>query len=206
MEISKINSRILKTKLPDLKLGACFICGGAIRDSIIGQKFDDIDIFGCSESDRHKFVDDNLKEAKQIYDSKFLKTYILDGHKIQIIWRDYANLKEMLDSFDYTICQFALGEIQDDDLFEERESGQFVYCNPESLIHLFEKRLVVHELNPQFVANSLERMQKYIKKGYTACNGTIQSLIGGIRSASDKEIEDNFEFYPDGSRKIVRYD
>ena len=128
----------------------------------------------------------------------------LVGWPIQI--EEGEDPSTILDSFDYTICQFALGEIQDDDLFEEKESGQFVYCNPESLIHLFEKRLVIHKLNPQFVANSLERMQKYIKKGYIACNGTIQSLVEGIRAASDEEIKDNFQFYPDGSRKIVRYD
>lgn len=41
MEIAKLSTRVLKTKLPDLNLGDCFICGGAIRDSIAGIKYKD---------------------------------------------------------------------------------------------------------------------------------------------------------------------
>jgi hypothetical protein len=49
-------------------------------------------------------------------------------------------------------------------------------------------------------------MQKYVKKGFTACNGTIMDLISGVREATDEDIKDNFEFYPDGSTRILRYD
>jgi tRNA nucleotidyltransferase/poly(A) polymerase len=75
MEITKLSEQVLKTRLPDLKLGNCFICGGAIRDSILGVKYDDIDVFSLNKKDMDDFASANLNKAKKIYDSDALKTF-----------------------------------------------------------------------------------------------------------------------------------
>jgi hypothetical protein len=61
---------------------------------------------------------------------------LLDGVKIQLIYRDYADKRNLLDSFDYTICQFLLYQ-QEGDINQEDKKA--ILCNPEAIIHLFEK-------------------------------------------------------------------
>lgn len=191
--ITEINIENLKTPLPKLNLGKCWIAGGAIRDSLLGVEYSDVDIFGKTE-DLIEFTKNNLTGTKQVFDSQYVKTYIRDGVKIQVIFRDYTNILACLDSFDYTICMLAY-------------DGDKLYADSNALIHLFNRRLVINKLNPDFVVSSLERLQKYIQKGFTICNGGLKQIVEGLRNAQPVQIENQFEYYPgSGTLRIRRFD
>ena len=189
-EISKDN---LLYPIPELSLSKnVWIAGGAIRSSLLGERYSDIDIFGKSKEDLNTFAT-TLNGFKLVYDSETLKTYRKGNEKVQLIYRDYDSIESCIESFDYTICQFAMND-------------EGLFCNPDSLIHLFRKRLVVNEINPEWAADSLRRMQKYIKAGFTICDGGLSDIINSIRTATDEQIKNSIQFYPDGSARVVRFD
>lgn len=194
MITTKLDIKNLQIELPKFYYGTdCWMAGGAIRDSLLGVIPSDIDIFGTSKEQLDDFIKNNLTSAKKIYEDNYVKSFIFGEWKVQVIYRFFKNIDETLDSFDFTICQFAY-------------NGESILCNPESLIHLFSKKLVVHKLNPKFCVDSLRRMQKYIKKGYSICGGGINDFVNTIRAADKEEIKQQLDYYPDGKVRIARFD
>lgn len=184
----------LQIPLPDWKFDGTWVAGGAVRDSILKEKISDIDVFGKTPEALERFIDDNLAGCKIIFNSKLLKTFVdKDGNKVQVIFRTYKSPEECLESFDYTICQFAY-------------TGDQILCNPESLIHAHRKRLVINKIVARFSIDSLRRLQKYVKKGYTICNGGLADLARAIQSLNEKEIEEQIAYYPNGTERIIRFD
>lgn len=191
--ITQINKENLKIKLPEFDYKGVWIAGGAIRDSIIGEIPSDIDVFGPNNL-LDDFIQTNLKDYKLTFDNEFIKNYIKDKIKIQIIRRDIKTIEECLNNFDYTICMFAY-------------DGNTVWAESNALLHLYQKRLVINKINPEFVVNTLERLQKYIKKGYTICSGGIKQIVDSIRIANQQQIDNSFLFYPaTKTPRILRYD
>lgn len=196
MELAKIGRDRLKLKLPEFKLDdGVWIYGGSIRDSIINTKFDDIDVFGKNVDVLKSFVEKNLDGYKQVFSNEALATYKNHEYKVQVINRHiFDNIHDLIDSADFTICQFAF-------------DGENVFCNPNALIDLFNRKLVVHKLKDDTILDSLRRMQKYIKKGYTICNGGLIEITKHINSISEKQIEEQIEFYPNtNTPRIISFD
>ncbi len=198
MDIVKISKDNLRRQLPEFQYGSCWLGGGAVRDSILLEKYSDIDIFGSSKEGLDTFIDANLKECKEIFTSDRMRTFTKGNDKVQVIYILSETIEKCLDSFDFTLCQFAY-------------DGNSVYCNPQSLVDIFRKRIVIHKLSNEFVIDSLRRMQKYIKKGYTICNGGLATFIETIRQATPEQIENQMDFYPDTKegkriRRIMRFD
>jgi len=188
-----IDRRNLLYELPDLPINdKVWIAGGAIRDSLMGWKPDDIDIFGVSDAELNAFIE-KLQGWEQVYNTDKLKTYRKDGWKIQVIFRTFENRERCIDSFDFTITQFAY-------------NGTDIMLNPEGILHTQRKRLVVHRLNPDFVVDTLRRVQKYAHKGYWICSGGLLEIVTVIRGITDEQVKQNIEFYPDGQPRIVRFD
>ncbi|MDA3856233.1 MAG: hypothetical protein PF569_08300, partial [Candidatus Woesearchaeota archaeon] len=134
----------------------------------------------------------NLSGIKPIYDKEDLKTFIKAEQKIQLIYKENnVDKNSCMDAFDFTICQFAY-------------DGKEITCNPESILHLKEKKLVMHKI--PFPYDTLRRLQKYIKKGYTICNGGLKEIGDAIRKMDQKEYDEQIQFYPDKSARIIRYD
>ncbi len=191
-ELTKITKDNLLYKLPEFVHDDTWIGGGAIRDSLINIRYTDIDIFGVSREKLDLFIENNLKDCKQVYNSDLLKTYIKGRDKIQVIYRFSESVESCLQRFDFTICQFAY-------------DGKDVYCNPQALLDIYRKRIVINNLDAS-VLGSMKRLQKYIQKGYTICDGGLLQFAEKIRSATQEEIDTALEFYPDGSRRIIRFD
>ncbi|MEK6882000.1 MAG: hypothetical protein AABY22_20445 [Nanoarchaeota archaeon] len=169
----------------------CFIAGGEIRDALLGVESSDVDMFGAN-TNLDIFRNNVLSGCKQVFDSVQLKTFIKEDKKIQLIYRDLKTPEEAMDGFDFTICKFSY-------------NGDIV-CDPDALVHLFTKRLVINRLNPDFVVDSMRRMQKYIQKGYNICDGGIADMVKVIRQAEQEKIDKSLTFYPDGTRRIGRWD
>lgn len=173
------------------------IAGGAIRDSLFGDEFSDIDIFGLTKEDLDLFVKLNLTKGhgyKLVYFNDNLRTYRKGKIKVQIIYREYEKLTDIIDLFDFTVCQFMY-------------DGEKVICNPSALLDVYHKRIVINHLEPLFVFDSLRRVQKYIKKGYTICNGGIKDILDKCRGLTQEEYDENVEFYPNTEEyRIIRFD
>jgi len=181
-------------KLPTFQYSNCWIAGGCLRSSLLNETPNDIDIFGPDENSIQNFIDLNLNNAKLIHKSKVLESYILNGLKIQVVKRKYYNsIEECLTGFDYTICQFAF-------------DGVTYFSTPEAVIDTYAHKLVINKLDKDFVIDSLRRMTKYIKYGFTICDGGLKNIVESIRSLKDEEVKNQIEFYPNGGPRINRFD
>lgn len=206
MKYCELPKESLLTKLPnfvyvgdDEKKGSMnvVIAGGAIRDSLFGDEYSDIDIFGLTKEGLDLFVKLNLSKSqgyKMVYFNENLRTYRKGKIKVQIIYREYEKLTDIIDSFDFTVCQFMY-------------DGDKVICNPSGLLDVYHRRIVINHLEPLFVFDSLRRVQKYIQKGYTICNGGIKDILDKCRGLTQEQYDENVEFYPNTNEyRIIRFD
>jgi hypothetical protein len=116
MKYCELPKEGLLVKLPNFKFEDVegkklnvVIAGGSVRDSLFGDKYNDIDIFGLSKGELDEFVKFNLSKSqgyKLVYFNDNLRTYKKGKIKVQIIYREYEKLTDIIDSFDFTVCQF----------------------------------------------------------------------------------------------------
>jgi hypothetical protein len=201
MRYSEISKDRLITKLPKFDFDGgkmnVVIAGGCIRDCLFGEKYNDIDIFGLTKEGLDKFVELNLSKVKGyrlVYFNDNLRTYKKGNVKVQIVYREYETLDSILDSFDFTVCQFMY-------------DGERVLCNPDSLLDVYHKRIVINHIDSLFVLDTFRRVQKYIQRGYSICNGGIKEIMDKCRSITQEEYDENLEFYPNTDEiRIIRFD
>ena len=167
----------------------------AIRQWFNGwESQSDIDVFGQSQEALDKFIETYLLKAKLLNEHKYAKTYLLNNQLIQIIHvRFYASVLDLLDSFDFTVCQFAW-------------DGQTIFSTPNAVISTSRKHLGAHKIYPKHAADSLRRAFKYHKKGYQLCNGTMMALAKSFVGLSEEDVQNQVEISPKGGKFIKRID
>lgn len=89
-----------------------WLAGGAVRKlyfkEMIGNSDWDIWFSSMNQYQNTLSKIENLRIADLKHTSSNAKTFQLDGHKVQLINRNfYPSVQELLNSFDMTICQFA---------------------------------------------------------------------------------------------------
>lgn len=204
MELTEISENRFEYTFDDLELpDGTFIAGGAIRDSLIGEDPKDIDVFGTDDDflQQFEYHNDLRAECDELYettqpDSDQLRLntfYFNDRPNIQTILDKYMELPELLSQFDFTINQFA------------KTNDGFYACG-DSIVDLYNRNLIFNNIESDYVLNLLERVQKFIQKGYTLCSGQWLRLVEELDSMDMDEVEDSFEFYPDGSVRTIRFD
>jgi len=182
-------------KLPEDIQKKVAIAGGAVRDKLLNAEVKDIDLFVEDKETEDKlmtFLKENSKEGNV---NTQLANYTYEGKWLQVIRGKYYNMQttEVIDSFDFTICMAMI----------TMDHGLRV--GPHFYEGIATKHLRIHNL--PFPLASLERMQKYIKKGYTACNGTILELTKALQRVNlDSDQENTLKFYPDGTPRFVGVD
>jgi hypothetical protein len=160
-----------------------WIAGGAVRRTITGEKLDsDFDFFFANEQQATDFETLLINRGALLqHKNEKNSTYILpaepvpdllhqDGSdvilpeiKIQVIkFRYYNSAEEVIDSFDFTLTQFAY-------------DGKFIYMGDFSLWDVARKRLVPHRIT--YAVSSLRRLLKYAKQGYTVCAGGLSEIL-----------------------------
>lgn len=166
---SRSNLMEILDELPQSGEFGPWLAGGALRRTFIGQDLDsDFDFFFASEAQRDTFIAELIElGAKQVSKNEHQQTYIVDAagaeRKVQCVCiRYYAKPEDVIDSFDFTITQFAY-------------DGTDVVCGKYSLWDLGQRRLVLHKLT--FGVATMRRMIKYVKQGFTACAGCMQSIL-----------------------------
>ena len=186
---------------PTLEPNNYVIAGGAVRDKFVKEKVKDIDIFTNSKGAAVALfkamllsggidmnADKNLNDDRPLFNVKFKDRWF------QIINTVYYNTEttETIENFDFTICGAQV-------------SSKGFHCLPTFFQDLATKHLRINKA--VYPLSTLERMQKYIKKGYSACNGSLLELAKLIREVDfDNPEENRLEMYPDGSPRFVGID
>lgn len=155
--------------------GGLCLAGGAVRDTLQGKEVqNDYDLFFSSkrEEDFWTHYASQARGFKQGSTYRFAKTYFIpymdQTLKVQSIGLDgYKSIQELLDSFDYTICQFALKI--------EQRGRYLLYTTPEALWDLAKEKLAVHKIS--YPLASTNRLLKYRDKGFKPCQGTLSKLL-----------------------------
>lgn len=157
--------------LPALGSSGPWLGGGALRRTVLGEEPNsDFDFFFKDANQLAEF-------GRNIEGRGFYKVRESEHHieyrgniggtgmprDIQCIrFAYYQNAEAVIDSFDFTICQFAF-------------DGSKMTCGEFSLWDLGRKRLAVHKLT--YPVSSMRRMLKYARQGFRACNGAIATIL-----------------------------
>jgi hypothetical protein len=178
----------------------CWIAGGAVRDYFATGKMteSDVDFFLPDRKSMVRLVVCLRKVFK--FKHYMITKNAIKGHgtvgkhsvSIDIIKLPFEDKLKTIDAFDFTVCCFAV------------DRKECVY-HPSAPFDLLMKRLVINVL--PYPVSSLQRIQKYLKRGYWICNGgmlEIAKSMGKVDFSSPEQ--NNIEFYPDGSPRIVRID
>jgi hypothetical protein len=177
-----IENRLLDNLLAYLPPGAIIAGGFALNVVIEEKKASDIDIFFTSQAAFDKtvslysnqqdkeawsFTGYTLKEGTDSPNSRYVSFTHPTLPAVQLmrmVW--YADAHHVIDTFDFTISQFAF----DDKGF---------HFNGEAMMDLAKKRLILHRM--QFPASTLRRLIKYTHKGYYACPGSLVTICEAIQ-------------------------
>ena len=172
-----------------------WIAGGAIRQWFNdGESMSDIDIFGKSQQALDNFINEKLWAANKISEQDNLSSFSLNGQLIQVIKYDYYDsVHDLLDSFDFTVCQFAW-------------DGEIVYSTEASIVSVLRKHLRVHQITKELAADSLRRAFKYQRKGYIPCLGTLKDIALSFQNLTEEEIKQQITISPGGGTRFVGVD
>lgn len=158
-----------------------WITGGAIRRLISGEKLDsDVDFFFNTQEQFDNFckIAQSLA-AEPGVEREFNKTFKIKVSEKDIVivqgikHKFYKNIDELLDSFDFTICQFAFDNV-------------FVYTGNMSLVDLYHKKLVTNQIT--YGVSSMRRALKYTNQGFTMCSGSMKELLEQIAKQNGANI------------------
>lgn len=181
------NSELEKalSRLPALSKEGPWLAGGALRRTLSKQPIEsDFDFFFRSKEQADEFiakvkasggwqVSTNKNNTTLKLPSEGPKSVDIDTFepaqpeiKIQAVTMTfYPDLAAVLDSFDFTICQFGY-------------DGTDLYFGDYALWDLGRKRLVPHKIT--YATSSLRRLLKYTKSGFTICGGGLAHMLDAV--------------------------
>lgn len=163
-----------------------WIAGGALTSFMSKDKIKDIDCFVSSRHNACKLVLELRRKFEfkhYLITKEAIKgTAVVNGGRlaIDVVKRSFDSPKETIEGFDFTVCCMSV----------DREN---LYYHKNVAFDILRKKLVVNNL--PFPVSSVRRMNKYIKKGYSACNGTIMEVLTAVRGVGDEDFG-LVEFYP----------
>lgn len=169
-------------RLPSLSENGPWLAGGALRRTLLRQSLDsDFDFFFASQGQFDAFVSEVKNSGGWVVSENEHNTTMrlpstapepvgedqfspyspeITVQAIKTRW--YDSLREVLDSFDFTLCQFGY-------------DGALLVCGDYSLWDLGRKRLVPHRLT--YGTASMRRLLKYTKQGFTICGGGLSDFL-----------------------------
>lgn len=146
----------------------CWIAGGAVRDYFMDKKVQsDYDIFFPNQSEflkAKKYFINNGAEVK--WESENGMKVIYNNNIYDLVKVYYNNPQETIDSFDFTVCMFAV-------------DTRKVYYGESSFEDLKKKELIIHKIT--YAESSLKRAFRYYKRGFTMTVKEISKLYLDIK-------------------------
>ena len=157
--------------LPPVGANGPWLAGGALRRTLAGRPLDsDFDYFFRDAEQLATFAQGlearGLKKVRETEHHVQYKGHLAGAMRdvdVQLIrFRYYDTPCAVIDSFDYTICQFAF-------------DGLSVTCGDYSLWDLGRRRLVINRIT--YPVSTMRRLLKYTKQGFTACGGCLARIL-----------------------------
>lgn len=143
----------------------CTIAGGAVRAYLTNQPITtDYDLF----FDNEDHFNEVTKDLRVVYNNEMMSVFKPDGLHIQAM-KIYLPIEELLDSFDFTICQFALRD-------------GIIHTTQEALLDLGRKALVPHKIT--YPIASYRRSVKYQGYGFKMCKGSVTDFLEQISNTN----------------------
>lgn len=198
--------KLILEDLPESIRPHVFIAGGAIRDYLSDSDIKDIDLFTTSkqvEDDLIKFFKDN---GELMNENDTLANYTYKKRWFQIIkGKHFATPQDLINSFDFTICQAVVFTHVSVSVEGTKVGDVDFASSPTFFQDTLAKHLRIHAIS--FPLSTLERMQKYIQKGYTACNGTLLEVAKSMVGIDlDNPQNNSLMFYPNGGARFFGVD
>jgi hypothetical protein len=144
---------------------SCFMAGGKLR-----QTFDKLDT-NKSDIDFYFFnAYEQSRAANKLQDGKFSITRSVnnlislenkEGTNIDLIYTKTKSIEECIGEFDFTICCVAI-------------SDMYLYYHDTFFEDIKNRRIVINNLAKS--KKPLKRLGKYLDKGYTASDETLESI------------------------------
>jgi hypothetical protein len=174
--------------------GAVWLGGGALRRPILKQDTigeSDFDFFFETEAGYTSFlafvVSLGFKVKKEM-PSNITLTCTIKGDKdlvAEIVFQliriaYYPTAEELFQSFDFTLCQFAM-ELGTDTLL----------CGDTALYDVARKRIVLNKIT--YPVASMRRIIKYTNQGFYACGGFLKEFLQAI-SANPQSLDNKTEY------------
>jgi len=174
-----------------------WIAGGLLRRLLTKQPLDkgDIDFF-CHNSVQfdelkkniekmgHELIEENAHAITYKFTHSKEPTFLIGNeaetfydkeYKIQLINIGFYDCVEnLLDTFDFTLCQFALSK--------EGPTDFRLHTGDYTLWDVGRKRMVINEIT--FGLSTLRRMFKYQNQGYEICSGCLNYFLYSIANDS----------------------
>jgi len=180
-----------------------FYCaGGAIRDIFDGNlgSFSDIDLFPREQKDydnliallRDKF--NATEEKENDFNTSFNVQFKIEKKNdngeeleevfefiVQVVKFYHSSVEDLLDKFDFTICQFLYSGRNDEFVLGEN-----------SLLDLKNKKLVINKIT--YPLSTMRRFFKYTNKGFYACSGCLKTFIMHVRQEEGGDLDKEPEY------------
>ena len=152
--------------------------GGAIRRTLMKMPLDsDYDFFFRSPVHLAEWESKLPKTLALVRETEHHKHWrgVVQGSELPvdiqaIRFRFYESAEAVIDSFDYTITQFAF-------------DGEFLITTPYALWDLGRKKLAIHKVT--YPVATMRRMLKYTRQGFTACSGCMAQLLRDTTSSPE---------------------
>ncbi len=177
------------------------IAGGFIRTTIAREKVSDIDLFGPDKSTLKMAAQElALTRKGRTYETKNAITVLAYPRKpAQFITRwCFDSTEKLIESFDYTIAQAAIG------MRIDGETGKHVWyglCSDEFYPDLAARRLVyTAPRRAEDAGGSMMRLRKFLQRGYTIQAPSMAAVIARLMSGINLERLHNIA---DGDEKEV---
>lgn len=195
VQLIKVDPLLLRGEKPPIPLvkGAAWMAGGAVRRWFSGkEKLSDVDLFFKDEGQCQEYV--KSSPIPKLFENPRCITLSNGQLIVQCITVNYyPDVRTILDSFDFSVCQFAY-------------DGEDVWATPEALVTVLRGGLGVHNIRKDFAVDSLRRAFKYAKKGFFPCNGSIQKIADSLRGLTEEQIRQAVEISPNGGAVIMGID
>lgn len=168
----------------------CWIAGGAVRDYFMDKKIQaDCDIFFPNSNEFEKAKNFFIKNNAEVkWESNNGMKVMYNNNVYDLVKVYYNNPQETIDSFDFTVCMFAVDTDR-------------LYCGESSFEDLKKRQLIIHKIT--FPESSLKRAFRYYKRGFTMAVKEISKLYSNIKELP--ATSDNNDFLNFNSGKETKF-